>query len=113
MAALDTSGSVWVSCITTMVQRGFLPGKTGEPVVFQLFAIPELAGLGGAGLSGGSPLGGGGLLARSLCHDARQQLLQLSAVCTENTRRDELCASGVSSSPVVSSTVHSTKSGVW
>ena len=36
-----------------------------------------------------------------------------SAVCSANTRRDELCASGVSSSPVVSSTVHSTKSGVW
>ena len=46
-------------------------------MVFQLFAVPELAGLGGAGLSGGSPLGGGGLPARSLCHDARQQLLQL------------------------------------
>ena len=26
MAALDTSGSVWASCITTMVQRGFSAG---------------------------------------------------------------------------------------
>ena len=50
--------------------------KAREPVVFQLLALPELSGLGRAGLSGGSALRRGRLLARPLRHDARQQVLQ-------------------------------------